>query len=246
MSEAMDFPDPNPVGREIYAGNTPMQIPDRNERLVRAIKNPLDKCTIVSIFPKEILQYNPTIEPGRFYIKPGSYENPETLTVGSSSWWNKFDSEKPAMEMIVSSIQVANSVIMDWANGLLGYDADSGPGLFFVLGEVTKDEIKLKYRNKLDEMKVRQDNWYKFLVKHGDALWARSNGNPLVIWDTMRLAARSLNMNDKPWLKDFITVEKVPCKACGGLKDPAYPVCPFCKAVDMTHPAAKDLKFALP
>ena len=217
----------------------------RQRRLIRATKNPMDKCTIVSILPKELNEVKHTIEPGRFHIDAGTLEDPAILIVGSSSWWKDIDVEQPMLEIPVSSIQIANSVINDYCNGLLGCDmAGAMPGLFFVLGPQTKFEIKTKFQDKINEMKVKQDNWYKVLVRLADSLWSRSNMNPLVISDEMRLAARALNFNDKAWLKDFQIAELVRCKACGGMRNEAFPICPTCKSIDMSHPTAKDLKFA--
>jgi uncharacterized OB-fold protein len=39
-------------------------------------------------------------------------------------------------------------------------------------------------------------------------------------------------------------LELIRCNACGNLRNPQYPVCPTCKNVDMSHPLAKELKFA--
>lgn len=236
------------VGKAILAGATPMQFTGamlNGRRLIRSVKNPMDKCTIVSIFPKDIEEVKHTIEPGRFKIKGGTFERPSILVVGSSSWWKDIDVDQPMLEIPCSSIQIAQSVINDYCNGMLGCNmADAMPGLFFALGEHSLFDIQSKYKDKIAETKVKQDNWYKILVRLADSLWARSNGNPLVIADEMRLAAKSLNFNEKPWLKDFQTVEMVNCKACGALKNPMYPVCPACKAVDLSHPDAKTLKFA--
>lgn len=239
---------PEEVGTPIRAGNTQMEFTNtmlNSRRLIRSQKNPMDKCTIVSIFPKEIIETKCTIEPGRFVIPSGTYESPSALIVGGSSWWKDIDADQPMIEIPVSSIQISESVIKDYCNGMLGCNmADAMPGLFFALGAHKAIEIKMNFKNELEAVKTRQDNWYKVLVRLADSLWARSNGNPLVICDDMRLAARSLHFDEKPWLKDFITVEKIPCKACGTLKNPEYPVCQACKAVDMSHPAAKDLKFS--
>jgi len=216
-----------------------------NRRMIRSSKNPMDRCTIVSIFPKSIHEVKHTIEPGVFNILAGTYENPSILVVGPSSWWREIDLDQPMLEIPVSSIAIANSVIQDYSNGMLGCDMSSAmPGLFFVMGEKKVSEIKTEYKAKLEETKAKQDNWFKVLVRLADSLWARTNGNPLVIADEMRLAAVNLNMNDKPWLRDFKTVEMQPCKACGGLKNPMYPVCPSCKNVDLEHPLAKELKFS--
>ena len=217
-----------------------------HRRVIKSAKNPMDKCTIVSIFPVAIEDHKYTIEPGKFNIPSGTFENPSISVIGSSSWWREIDLDQPMLEIPVSSIQVANSIINDYCNGLLGCNmSDSKPGLFFVMGELSLSDIKLKYRNELDKSKASQDNWFKILVRIADSLWARSNGNPLVIWDMMRLAAKSLNMNDKPWLQDFQTVEMIKCVACGGLRNPEFPICPSCKTIDLNHPLAKTLKFAV-
>lgn len=219
---------------------------DLNQRqMVRAPKNPIDKSTIVSIFPKEINEVKHTIEPGRFHINSGRFESPAILVVGSSSWWRDIDAEQPMLEIPVSSIQIANSIIMDYCNGLLGCDMSNAmPGMFFVPGELTLFEVQQKYKVRLGEAKERQDNWFRILVRLADSLWARANGNPLVISNEMRMASIELGLNDKPWIRDIQQIQMTSCPACGSLRNPQFPVCPSCKAVDMTHPLAKDLKFA--
>lgn len=215
-------------------------------RLIRSAKNPMDRCTIVSIFPKEIIEFKYTIEPGRFVIPKGSYEDPGILTIGSSSWWKDYDVEQPMLEIPVNSIQLADSIIKDYSNGMLGCNmSDCMPGLFFVLGEQTKLQIQANFKEKLKDAKTKQDNWYRVLVRLADSLWARTGGNPLAIWEEMKVAAIALNENDKPWLKSHQIAEMERCVACGTLKNPAYPVCPACKAIDSAHPLAKDLKFAV-
>lgn len=237
------------VGLPIRAGNGQLELTNvflNNRRMIRSTKNPLDRCTIVSIFPRLIKEEKFTIEEGHYQIDPGTYEKPSVLVVKPSSWWKDIDAEQPLVEIPVSSIQVSESVIKDYCNSMLGCNmGDTMPGLFYVVGDLTSDQIKSSYKKALDEAKEKQDRWYLVLVKIADSLWARSGGNPLVIWDIMRLAALSLNLNEKPWLKDYSIIEKVNCKACGALKDPAYPVCQMCKAIDMAHPAAKEIKFAV-
>lgn len=249
----MDFPDPNPVGSSIIVGDAEHRsqiqltnVLNNRRRLVRAQKNPMDKCTVVSIFPKAIDEQKITIEPGKFHIPAGTFDNPATLVVGSSSYWKDIDLEQPMLEIVVSSIQVANSIVVDYCNSLLASNmSDSMPGLFFVMGALTPMEIKMKFKEQLLASKAKQNNWYTALVKLGDSLWARTGGNSLAIMDEMRLAAKELNLNDKPWLKDYLVSELVRCNFCGGMRNPAYPICPQCKAIDPTHPLAKEIKFAV-
>ena len=119
------------------------------------------------------------------------------------------------------------------------------PGLFFVLGEVSVLEVKMKYKEKLETARIKQNNWFKVLVEHADSLWSTSNGNPRALTSDMKLAAKMLNLDDKPWLKDFQMTKMVPCQACGALKNPTFPICAICKNIDQNHPGAKDLKFAV-
>ena len=201
-------------------------------RTIRGPVNPMDKTTLVSIYPSEIIETKPTIQPGVFHIPAGSYEKPAIVVLGPSSWWREIDLDQPLLEIPVSSIQVADSVIKDYCNGILGCDmAGAMPGLFYIPGEHDLEDIRKNYKKDLDAALTRQRNWYSALIKLADSLWARSSGNPLAISDTMRLAAKEMNQT-KDWMKDFRMVDTVRCKACGGLLNPLYPVCPTCKAIN--------------
>jgi|SRR5579863_2637484 len=246
---------PEEVGKPIVVGTQmPSQLeflsaatqPISRRRLIRSAKNPLDKCTVVSIFPKDVEAEKVTMEPGRFYIKAGTLEKPSILVVGTSSWWKDIDYEQPLQEIIVGSIQVANSIINDYCNAVFGSNmSDAMPGLFFTEGAKTVDEIKTNYKDKLKEVNQKQMRWYEILVRAADSLWARTNNNPIVIMDEMRLAARSLNLNDKAWLKDYQIAELIRCQFCGGMRNPQFPICPVCKAIDPKHPLAASIKFAV-
>jgi hypothetical protein len=216
---------------------------DMRRRTIRGPVNPLDKSTVVSIFPKEIDEVKHTIQPGRFIISPGSYESPAILVVGPSSWWRDIDREQPLLEIPVSSIQIADSIVKDYCNGYLACNmGDCMPGLFYLPGEIKVEQLKKEFSNKVDAAQVKQKNWYSLLVKMADALWARSSGNPLAISDDMRLAARELNLiTNKDWMKDFTMVNMVRCKACGALKNPEYPICATCRFPDPSHPMTKQL-----
>lgn len=218
---------------------------DLRRRAIRAEVNPLDKSTVVSIYPIELDEKKPTIQPGRFIVAPGTYESPSILVVGPSSWWRDIDEEQPLIEIPVSSIQIADSIVKDYCNGLLVCNmGDTMPGLFFIPGEHTVAEIKLKHKPLLDKANANQKRWFMALVKLADALWARTNGNPLSISNLMRLAARELAL-EKEWLADFQHVEMVRCVACGNMRNPQFPICPVCKAiVDPDRAKTLNLKFA--
>lgn len=216
-----------------------------HRRTIRGSVNPMDKSTIVSIYPKLIDEVKHTIQPGRFIIEPGSPEAPTLLVVGPSSWWRDIDEEQPILEIPVSSIQIADSIVRDYCNGVLGANmGDSMPGLFYIPGEFTVKDIVTKYSKELDAAKIKQKKFWENLINMADSLWANSNFNPRAISEDMRIAARQLAVDNKDWMSNFTMVEQVRCFACGTLKNPKFPVCAACRAIDQTHPAAKEIKFA--
>jgi hypothetical protein len=214
-------------------------------RTVPQPKNPLDVSTVVSVYPKHIKEVKPTISPGIFILEPGTPEKPTILHVESSSYWLELQEEQPLMEIVNFSTQVAESIVKDYCNGLLACNmTDTMPGLFWVPGKFTLRDLQQKQPHLLEAAIRKQHRWYEALLNLADSLWAQTNGNPLTISEDMRIAARELKQETKDWMANFLAVAQVKCHACGSLKDPNFPVCPSCRAVDMNHPAAKDLKFA--
>lgn len=201
-------------------------------RVIRGEVNPLDKSTVVSIYPRPINENKPTIQPGNFQLEAGSYDKPALLVVGPSSWWKELDDEQPLLEIPVSSVQIAKSIVQDYCNGLLASNAnDIMPGFFYIPGEWSSEKIKAEKKVLLDRALECQRRWYTALVKIADVLWSRTNGNPISINDDMKLAARELNLNNKDWIKDFHEIQKISCKACGNLNNEMVIVCPNCKVV---------------
>lgn len=205
---------------------------NQNRRIIRAPVNPLDKSTVVSILPKQISERKATISPGFFEIPPGTYDKPAVLVVGPSSWWREIDEHQPLLEIPVSSIQIADSIVRDYSNGLLACNmSDQMPGLFYIPGEYSVEKLKKEHQPLLNKAQAQQKKWFMELVRIADILWSRSNGNPLSISEDARLACRELNIHNKPWLGDQQTIELVRCVACGSLRNSNFPICQTCKAV---------------
>lgn len=208
-----------------------MSIFNFRKKTIRSTPNPLDKCTVVSIYPKDIRERKVTIQPGYFHIPSGSIDKPATLVVGPSSWWRDVDEFQPLLEITHSSIQVAHALINDYTLGMLGVKDNARPGLFFVPGSFNSNEIKKNYTKELESARLRQINLYTNLVKMGDIGWSKSNGNPLTISDDMRMAAVELNLRNKDWMADFQHMEMIRCSACGFMRNPLYPMCGNCKTI---------------
>lgn len=203
-----------------------------NRRTIRAMVNPMDKSTVVSILPKHILERKVTIQPGVFELFPGTFDNPFLLVVGPSSWWREVDEGQPLLEIPTSSIQIADSIVKDYCNGLFACDMGARmPGLFYLPGELTVEKLKKEYMPLLVKAQSSQKNWFLELIRAADILWARSQGNPLSISDDARMACKELNITNKPWLGDLQTAELVKCVACGALRNPMFPICHACHAI---------------
>ena len=224
----------NPFSRKIQIQHAPV--------------NPLDKATIVSIYPEEIVSQNHTIFPGRFILPGAAQDDFTLLTVGTSYWVKEMPDEQPYLEMTVPATEVARSIIDDWSHGILGVGENRAPGLFYIPGEFNKTTIQLlpEFKVKMGTIKSRQKNWFLELVKVADVLWMRTNGNFAAIPDTCKMAALYLNIGEKPWLsKNEAIAELIRCTACGSLRNSAYPVCPTCKAVvDVEKAKSLKIQFA--
>jgi hypothetical protein len=221
-----------------------------SRRTVRGPINPLDKSTLVSIYPRPIKFKNVTLTPGLWRLEPGNVDKPAILTIGPSSWWRDVGPDEPLIEIAQSSVQIAESLVKDYLNGMFACNMhDSMPGLFFIPGcktdahgnpddKKTRQWIHDEYQHLLAAAVTTQSNYWRNLIRYGDALWARSNGNPLVINDETRLAAKLLGVQDKDWMKDHQNQGQVRCFACGSFKSPDYPICQACHSIDPQHPKA--------
>ena len=136
------------------------------------------------------------------------------------------------LEIPNGAIQIAESFVKDWANGLIECDMNENmPGLFYVAGEFDSEGIKKNFSKELKKAEQRQKNWFNLLVKAADSDWAKTNGSPRSVSDLQRMAAQELGLTDRDWMKSTVDNNKVKCVACGSLRNPAFPVCGVCNRV---------------
>jgi hypothetical protein len=220
--------------------------PTRNRSVSRVPKNPLDEATIISAYPKALDELKPTLQPGRFQIPAAPENDIVAVTFGPSSWFKELGPDEPLLEIVEPSTSVARSIIDDYCLGLLACDmSNCKPALFWVAGRVSKEEAKKKLATEIASAVEKQKNWFRKLSELADAFWIRTNGNPMSISDDMRLAARKLNLLDKPWLSDTHKSELIRCVACSSLISSNVIVCPNCKVIlDEKRAAELNLKFA--
>jgi len=201
-----------------------------HRRTIRSEINPMDKATIFSIYPKNIPVRHETTQPSDYLIPKGTIENPGRLVVGTASWWLDKDPETPLLEIKVSSLQVADSIVKDHIKARIGVGPNAHPGLFYMPGDISVKELQSKYPHLLIEAERKQRAWYEEIIKQSDIDWARSNGNPLAIDDTARLGCEALGYT-RDWMTRYRAAELVKCVACGELRNPQFPICGKCHAI---------------
>jgi hypothetical protein len=202
-----------------------------NKRIIRSEPNEYDKATIVSVYPRALHEIKPTIFPSVFKIPAGTITKPTIVIVGPSSWFRDMGEDMPAIEIPNNAVQVANSIVTDYCNGMLEVDKNAGPGIFFIPGEWVLDEIQKKYKDAFLSSITKQTKWYRRLVDLADKDWAQSNGNPKFINELQKLAAAELGVKDKDWMRSTVAAEMIKCVACGNLRNPSFPVCGHCNRV---------------
>ena len=219
-------------------------------------KNPMDKCTIVSIYPRDLEATFSTVFPGRYVIPKGSPDNPSFLVIESGSTFLASTLERmPPTEIQHSSYMLAKSIIDDTIPTMNLSGSTQGPGVFWVYGEFRSlAELKdykhrdngLSFAAMLDNAKLRQTKYWTAVIDEADYLWANGQGNPRVIPQDAKMAAEILGMSKtKPWMATSIALDLKPCKACGEMINYIYPVCKFCHAVIDTKKAKDlDIQFA--
>lgn len=214
-------------------------------------RNPADKTTIVSVFPKMILENKTTIWPNRYEIPAADKDGFALLVVEGASYYMPSSIEKMApTEIQINSAELARSIVEDYLTGMwLASKGNRGPGVFWIPGEWDHKTI-LNYKEAktgktfdqfLSEARAQQKEWFKLLVDAADSLWASSGGNPRAIPVDSKLGAEMLGVDKtKPWMQNDIAASLEHCPSCGEMINLNYPVCKYCHAI--VNPAkAKEL-----
>ena len=213
-------------------------------------KNQFDRATIVSIFPKIILEVKHTIFPGRFEVPAADKDDFSILVIESSSYYKPSTIEKmPPTEIQVNAAALAESIVNDYLSAVwLSSKGQRSPGIFWIPGEWTKKTIVnyvdpkgVTFTQMLNAAREYQKAWFKLLVDAADELWARSGGNPKAIPEDSKLGAEYIGVEkSKPWMQNTIAAALSNCPSCGEMINLEYPVCRHCKAI-INKAKAKEL-----
>lgn len=177
-------------------------------------------ATIISIFPHQLPpERKPGLNPSEFAIPRGSYDNPQGLIITDNVFYNvdpdilSDAKDRQLIRVPVKPMELAQSIIQDYVNGLVFVDSEGMPGLFPVKGDFIKsEEIKERFIEQIKEMDHVQRVWFHRLVDDANDIYSKSkNGN--AISDLQRTAAKYLDI-EADWLRKEIQPSRCPyCKS---------------------------------
>ena len=187
-------------------------------------------CTVVSLVPYFIPQeVKPGLNPSHWDMPcKGDLNNPAVLVVNDAQRYIYVDHNRGSIAQIEPAENIARALVYDYAVGQPAQDADAGPGLFYVQGSWTGEEIKMKFSSELNEANEKQTIWWKRLVTLADDLYNRHKQLRLLS-DLERTAARQLGLK-REWLSDAPDSVS-PCPVCTTVISAKAIVCFACHVV---------------
>lgn len=200
--------------------------------------------TVVSILPFEIRESKPNLYPGMFTIPAGSFHKPGLLKVTNSRFYIPMAFGAPSMAAHSPAYEVAHSIVNDYVGALLGVTVDCRPGIFAVNRDF-RDEIQARdyLSDMLPEAKKAQDAWFFTLVNLADQDFNKHHQAQSVS-DLQKIAARELNIRDKPWLLDITQLQLSTCPACFTPVNAQASICSSCRYV-INPEKYKTMQFAV-
>jgi hypothetical protein len=187
--------------------------------------------TVVSILPLEIRDSKPNLYPGNFIIPAGMINKPGLLEVTKSVFYIPMAFGAPSLQAASSCLEVAESIVRDYVDALIGISDDNRPGIW-VENQTFKDsqEAAIVLMPEIQKRIVAQRNWFVSLVNLADAEF-RQHNQANSISSLQKLAARELNLKDRPWMITLDQLSVNNCPMCFSQVNAAAVMCGACRYV---------------
>lgn len=192
--------------------------------------------TIISLLPFDLIESKPGLHPNEYIIHKAEGDK-IGLTIIPNNVFYLINPDPLAdakdvrnIQVPVKSIELAQSIIVDYSNALLGVSPpDAMPGLVAVKGDYSnRTEVSKEFIKEIMIARNAQNNWFENLVNIADDTWAKTR-SPMGISDLQRSAAKLLGrkrdwinptpaeliMNSCPICKATINEGALKCVACG-------------------------------
>jgi hypothetical protein len=189
----------------------------------------MGQATIVSVcnFP-----IGPEFKPGLFpndYIIPAAEEGGLGIIIISDAFTDIPQLDRKNIRVTVPAAEVARSLVEDWKSAQLMIGPGAQPGLFYVDGALSEDEIIDELSNEINKARDEHTEWAQRLVKMADDLWAIK---PLFVQISagMIYAAKYLHV-DRVWTQNVRPEQSMVCPSCNSRISSLTVVCPHCSVI---------------
>jgi hypothetical protein len=209
-------------------------------------RDELLSCTVVSLIPWVLKESKPGLYPGHYFIKPSDTKIPSIVHVTNKTvHFVYLDDTRGSMIARDPSDEVAKSIVNDFCNSQLGTDEEAKPGMFWVPGLLSVEEIMEQYGPELELARSQQIKWFTNICRIADDDWTRYHKHN-VISDFQRLAATVIGWNPErhEWMNEKAeeeapktTQDMKKCIACFSIIEKEAKVCRFCRCI---FPEAKE------
>lgn len=201
---------------------------------------PTIESTIISIVPFQINEFKPGLIPGQFDLEAClDSAKPVVKTIAESIYYVWIDPERGNLRVTSPSYQIAKSVCDDYNSAQIAATIACHPGLFWLLGRWTSEQIVQQHPDLLAMMTAVQMRWFMELCRLADDDWEKTRQH-FCISDTQRYAAKAIdptNSRQRPWVMVNPLDNKVEsqpiqtCGACGSDVPVSAVICRYCSCV---------------
>jgi len=196
-----------------------------------------DSCTVISLVPFPINESKPGLYPGHFKIPPAKNNDFEALIVGRSVHYVYLDEDRGSVQVPTPSDEVARSICEDYITDIFGVQKGvAEPGIFFIDGayvqkdgEPDKKTIAQIAKDKIEQARARQRQWFVHLVEIADDEWSKYHTHKSIS-DLQRFAAKILGL-EREWNVDAKVESTGFCPACKMTVQVGAMICGNCRTV---------------
>lgn len=189
--------------------------------------------TVVSCCPFEIKEWKPSVQPETFLIPAAPDNGVSVLHVDKTKRvdYRLNPSGEGITELVpIEDEEMCRSIINDYCIAqLIGSTPESGPGLFFVEGKHTAEEVEILFAAEIKIARQRHQNWCIALVRLADDDWQNYHQYKF-IGDPQIMAAHYLNIQ-REWLVKPQEIAQVKCPACMSYVNSRAVICLNCKYI---------------
>ena len=185
------------------------------------------ECSIVSFYPYDVRVENDALYPSIYDIPKGHVElggknaTPSVVSIGDGQVQYYTDVNRGNILMGYPAEQIAKSLVEDYLRAVIYTDENAHPAIFWT-DEPFNPE---KHVELAKEAVLKQENFYRKLIRIADASWAESQ-NPMLITDTQKVAVSYFG-EKREWALEPGEDTKM-CRMCGINIRSFAVICPGC------------------